>query len=158
MPANVTFLLVEGPHDAEFMARLLKLRGFEQRTAVSDIPDIYRRLIPRDYPAKDEKGILLTFTLTNKGKMDAMESVQAYVEGISGCVRRLAAIDKVFLCAGDARKISLHLDWHELCIIRPEGERVRPQGSLLLTVGGSQPDARSLALGATPCCFIDIEV
>lgn len=56
MPANVTFLLVEGPHDAEFMARLLKLRGFEQRKVVSDIPDIYRRLIPKDYPAKDEKG------------------------------------------------------------------------------------------------------
>lgn len=108
--------------------------------------------------AKDEGGILLTFTLANKGEMDAMESVQAYVEGISGCVRRLAAIDKVFLCAGEAREISLRLDWHELCTVTPDGERVHPQGSLRVTVGGSQPDTRSLALGATPCCCIDIEV
>ena len=56
MPANITFLLVEGPHDAEFMARLLKLRGFEQRKTVSAIPDLYRKLIPKDYPDKDRKG------------------------------------------------------------------------------------------------------
>lgn len=56
MPANITFLLVEGPHDAEFMARLLKLRGFEQRKTVSGIPERYQKLIPKDYPAKNEKG------------------------------------------------------------------------------------------------------
>jgi hypothetical protein len=56
MPANVTFLLVEGPHDAEFMARFLILRGFEQRKTVSAIPELYRKLIPKDYPAKDENG------------------------------------------------------------------------------------------------------
>jgi len=31
MSGLLTFLLVEGPHDAEFMARLLRTRGFEQR-------------------------------------------------------------------------------------------------------------------------------
>jgi len=56
MPANITFLLVEGPHDAEFMARLLNLHGFEQRKTVSAIPELYRKLIPKDYPAKNEKG------------------------------------------------------------------------------------------------------
>lgn len=56
MTANVTILLVEGPHDAEFMARLLTLRGFEQKKKVAAIPDRYQRLIPRDYPAKDENG------------------------------------------------------------------------------------------------------
>lgn len=56
MPAKITFLLVEGPHDAEFMARLLKLRGFEQKKTVSTIPEIYQKLIPKDYPAKDENG------------------------------------------------------------------------------------------------------
>lgn len=56
MPANITFLLVEGPHDAEFMARLLAMRGFSQKKKVSEIPDIYRRLIPKDYPAMNEKG------------------------------------------------------------------------------------------------------
>jgi hypothetical protein len=56
MPANVTFLLVEGPHDAEFMARLLKLHGFEQTKKASAIPEDFRRLIPKVYPAKDVNG------------------------------------------------------------------------------------------------------
>ena len=56
MPAPITFLLVEGPHDAEFMACLLKGRGFEQRNFVSAIPELYRKLIPKDYPAKNDHG------------------------------------------------------------------------------------------------------
>lgn len=44
------------------MARLLKLRGFEQKKTVSSIPEIYRKLIPKDYPAKDENGKELPLT------------------------------------------------------------------------------------------------
>lgn len=53
MPANITFLLVEGPHDAEFMARLLKLRGFKQRTTLSAIPAHFQKLFPTDFPATE---------------------------------------------------------------------------------------------------------
>lgn len=56
MAENITFLLVEGPHDAEFVARLLKLRDFEQRKTISSIPELYRKLIPKDYPARDDNG------------------------------------------------------------------------------------------------------
>lgn len=54
MPANITFLLVEGPHDAEFMARLLKLRGFKQRTTLSAIPGHFQKLFPSDFPATED--------------------------------------------------------------------------------------------------------
>lgn len=52
------FLLVEGPHDAEFMARLIGLRGFHQRKKLDQIPDHLKKLFPRDYPAT--KHTLLT--------------------------------------------------------------------------------------------------
>lgn len=56
MSTQTTFLLVEGPHDAEFIARLLKLKGFEQKKTLSAIPEQYRKLVPKDYPTKDENG------------------------------------------------------------------------------------------------------
>lgn len=53
MAANTIFLLVEGPHDAEFMARLLNLRGFKQRKRVSDIEPRFHKMFPRVYPQTD---------------------------------------------------------------------------------------------------------
>lgn len=38
------------------MARLLKLKGFEQMKTLSNIPEQYRKLVPKDYPVKDETG------------------------------------------------------------------------------------------------------
>jgi hypothetical protein len=58
MPANTIFLLVEGPHDAEFMARLLKARGFEQRTKLSAIPKPFHDLFPAKYPATEETPLI----------------------------------------------------------------------------------------------------
>ncbi len=53
MPVNTIFLLVEGPHDAEFMARLLKQWGFEQRIRLSAIPPRFHDLFPANYPATE---------------------------------------------------------------------------------------------------------
>ena len=53
MPTQHTFLLVEGRHDAEFIARLLGLRGFKQKKLLRQLPDELVRLIPRDYPAEE---------------------------------------------------------------------------------------------------------
>ena len=58
MPANLIFLLVEGPHDAEFMARLLKLRGFKQQTKLSDIPDRFHKLFPPHFPATEDTPLI----------------------------------------------------------------------------------------------------
>lgn len=58
MPANTIFLLVEGPHDAEFMARLLKQRGFEQRIRLSAIPQRFHDLFPAKYPATEETPLI----------------------------------------------------------------------------------------------------
>jgi hypothetical protein len=54
MTASLIFLLVEGRHDAEFMARLLKLRGFALRDRLSAIPDSFQKLFPARFPATDK--------------------------------------------------------------------------------------------------------
>lgn len=54
MTASMIFLLVEGRHDAEFMARLLKLRGFEIRDKLSAIPKHFHKLFPDCFPANDK--------------------------------------------------------------------------------------------------------
>jgi hypothetical protein len=51
MTTSLIFLLVEGRHDAEFMARLLKLRGFELRDKLSTIPKHFHKLFPDCFPA-----------------------------------------------------------------------------------------------------------
>ena len=53
MPPSIIFLLVEGPHDAEFIARLLNHRGFEQRKKLSDIDPRFHKLFPRSYPQNE---------------------------------------------------------------------------------------------------------
>lgn len=53
MPAKHTFLLVEGRHDAEFIARLLAIKGFRQKKHLREIPEELIRLIPRNYPAEE---------------------------------------------------------------------------------------------------------
>lgn len=58
MPANTIFLLVEGPHDAEFMARLLTARGFEQRIRMTEIEARFHRLFPARYPATDNTPLI----------------------------------------------------------------------------------------------------
>jgi len=52
--ANTIFLLLEGRHDAAFMARLLKLQGFTQRKKLSAIPAQFGKLFPSDYPATED--------------------------------------------------------------------------------------------------------
>lgn len=54
MGAPLIFLLVEGRHDAEFLARLLALKGFIRRSKLSQLPENLRQLIPNKFPATDK--------------------------------------------------------------------------------------------------------
>ena len=50
MPATDALLIVEGPHDAEFVARLLKAAGYVRVTASQELPEDWRRLVPTTFP------------------------------------------------------------------------------------------------------------
>lgn len=53
MPVKHTFLLVEGRHDAEFLARLLGVRGFRPKRLLTELAGELAGLIPRSFPVNE---------------------------------------------------------------------------------------------------------
>lgn len=51
---DYAYLLVEGPHDAEFVARLLKPHGFKRVGQLPDLDPYWHPLVPRKFPADDK--------------------------------------------------------------------------------------------------------
>jgi hypothetical protein len=49
-------LIVEGPHDAEFVGRLLKAADYHRVTQIGDLPNEWRKLVPTTFP-KSGRGI-----------------------------------------------------------------------------------------------------
>ena len=49
-------LIVEGPHDAAFLARLLKTAGYQRVKEILDLPNEWRNLVPKAFP-KSGRGI-----------------------------------------------------------------------------------------------------
>ena len=48
-----SFIAVEGPHDVEFLARILRLEGFQHTKNIRDVPEFWRPSIPRNFPLAD---------------------------------------------------------------------------------------------------------
>jgi len=44
------YVVVEGPHDVEFVARVLKVYGFQRVLNFSDLDDYWTRLVPTSFP------------------------------------------------------------------------------------------------------------
>jgi hypothetical protein len=53
------YLVVEGPHDVEFVGRLLKPRGFHRTKVLSALDPYWVRLVPRTFPVDDDDEDLL---------------------------------------------------------------------------------------------------
>ena len=54
MPREFTYIAVEGPHDIEFVARLLKPNGFARVRKLSDLDPYWVNLVPKDFPPDDD--------------------------------------------------------------------------------------------------------
>ena len=54
MPREFTYIAVEGPHDIEFVARLLKPNGFARVRKLSDLDPYWGNLVPKDFPPDDD--------------------------------------------------------------------------------------------------------
>ncbi|MCD8009444.1 MAG: glycoside hydrolase family 3 C-terminal domain-containing protein, partial [Lachnospiraceae bacterium] len=71
----------------------------------------YTRFVYRDLSVDERK---VSFTLTNAGKRDGAEVAQVYVEAVEGSVYRpakeLKGFAKVFLRAGESRRVTIKLD------------------------------------------------
>ena len=103
---------------------------------------------------KQEKGVAVRVTVTNTGDRAGDEVVQVY----AACqaefrtpLRSLAAFQRVGLQPGQSRVVELHVDEARFLLTDPAGRQSLHAGTVTLSVGGTQPDARSVSLaGSAP--------
>ena len=100
--------------------------------------------------------------VTNTGPRDGDEVVQMYVEDVesSGPVPHhdLRGFDRVALAVGQSARVSFRLSPRDLSLIDHRGKRVLEPGIFRITVGGSQPDARSVELVGSAPAAVELEV
>jgi beta-glucosidase len=75
--------------------------------------------------------------------MDGEEVVQLYVTGSdqNAPVRALKGFKRIFLKKGESRIVSFALTPEDLSLMDGNGNPKRFSGKVLISVGGSQPDA-----------------
>jgi beta-glucosidase len=80
--------------------------------------------------------------------MDGEEVVELYISypGLNGQapVRALKGFQRVSLKAGEKKIVSFRLTPEDLSIIDNNGNPQQVKGNVLISVGGSQPDATSI--------------
>ncbi len=94
----------------------------------------------------------VSVSLRNTGERAAAETVQLYLSPLPArqgeAVQRLAAFQRVFLTPGEERRLEFSLPPATLASVDANGQERQIPGQYLVTVGGSSPGARALALGA----------
>jgi beta-glucosidase len=97
----------------------------------------------------------VSVTVKNAGSRPGDEVVQLYLADLEASCRvprhSLRGFARVHLLPGEARRVSFELSPRDLSLIDERGRRVLEPGRFRVSVGGSQPDARSQELtGQSP--------
>lgn len=110
----------------------------------------YTRFAYRDLRVTVGAEVVAEVTVQNAGAHAGDEVVQAYVSDCeASCrtpLRQLAAFARVRLAPGESRAVLLRIQRDRLMVTDIDGRRFLEPGEFRLSVGGSQPDARSVAL------------
>ncbi len=102
--------------------------------------------------SKIKAGDSLTCTakVKNTGNYQAKEAVQLYLKDVEASTVtpkwQLRGIKKLNLLPGEQKEIHFVLTPEDMMLVNDEGESVLEPGTFEVYVGGSQPDARSIAL------------
>ena len=87
--------------------------------------------------------------MTNSGKLDGHEVVQLYISNKTASVpvpiRTLKGFTRIFLKAGETKKVTMALNPNDFSVINDDGNRIVEPGLFSIAVGGVQPDDASLA-------------
>jgi len=98
--------------------------------------------------------IMVTAEVENTGKTAGDEVVQVYLgypeTPFISPIRSLKGFRRVHLLPGEVKKAKFTLSRKEYSLVNEEGKRTVTPGIYSVSVGGSQPDARSRALGSSP--------
>jgi len=110
----------------------------------------YRELKLSKLELDDAESLELEVTVHNVGAYAGDEVVQVYVRDLEACVsvphHSLRGFRRIHLSAGAEQQLRFTLSPHDLSLIDEQGRRVLEPGKFRVYVGGSQPDARSVAL------------
>ncbi len=106
--------------------------------------------------------VWVSVTVTNTSTVAGDEVTQLYVRDLEASVpvphHSLRGFTRLSLAPGASRRVTYELEADDLALVTEEGQRLVEPGRFQLFLGGSQPDARSLALtGAAPLC-VELEV
>jgi len=99
---------------------------------------------------RTDEALAVTAVVRNVGEYASDEVVQLYVTDLEASCRvphcDLRGFRRIHLKPGEERSVSFSLAPRDLSLINEAGERVLEPGRFRVTVGGSQPDARSATL------------
>ena len=97
-----------------------------------------------------ELSVDVSVLVSNTGNCASDEVVQLYVKDLESSVpvpvHELRGVQRVHLAAGASQRVAFQLGAKSLSLIDEAGHRVLEPGVFRVFVGGSQPDARSVAL------------
>jgi beta-glucosidase len=107
---------------------------------------------PLDAAFPKNRSLAVSVTVSNTGRVASDEVVQLYLthkgSGITAPFYALKGFKRIHLAAGESRKVHFTLTPEMLSLINDEGHPIQPSDNITVSVGGSLPSARSLALGA----------
>jgi beta-glucosidase len=102
-------------------------------------------VVPATIPAG--KKVMVSVKVTNTGKMDGDEVAELYLShpGVKtkAPIRALKGFDRTFIKAGQSKIIKFELKPEDLSLVDADGNSHAVKGKLMITAGGSQPDART---------------
>jgi hypothetical protein len=96
---NYGYVVVEGPHDVEFVGRLLKLQGLRRITRLSDLDAFWAPILPRSWPIQDDLARRVPVPVFFRS---ATHSVA--VHSAIGDSRIAAAVQETLTVIGDANR------------------------------------------------------
>jgi beta-glucosidase len=96
------------------------------------------------------QAVEVSASITNVGSRVSDEVAQLYVRNLDASCRvphhELRGFERITLAPGESRRVAFTLTARDLSLIDQQGRRVLEPGRYRLYLGGSQPDARSVAL------------
>jgi beta-glucosidase len=100
--------------------------------------------------AGEADSVEVSATVANIGSRTSDEVVELYVKDLEASVsvphHDLRGFERITLAPGESRRVNFRLSARDLSLIDDAGRRVLEPGRFRVTLGGSQPDARSVAL------------
>jgi len=111
--------------------------------------------------SENENGLTVAVDVENVGGRDAKEITQVYASFTDSRTvtphYQLCAVKTNMLAVGEKKTLTFDVDSYWLKAVDENGDRIDPDGKLVIYVGGHQPDGISNALTGSECLKIEIK-